>query len=349
MKSAQPSLGFLWRGVVMTACLCAALSTSVAEKIFTDKDRQHWAFQPVNHPQVPPAKERTNPIDAFVDAKLKGKKLSRNALADRRTWLRRASLDLLGLPPTREEVEAFLKDEGADAYGAAVDRLLASPRYGERWARHWLDLARYAESEGFKADETRPNAWRYRDYVISSFNDDKPYDRFVQEQIAGDEMWPESAEAKVATGFNRHYPDESNARNLMQRRQEILNDITDTVGAVFTGLTYGCARCHDHKFDPILQSDYYRLQAFFANTAADDNIALADRDGMAEYNRKLAIWEEKTKNIRDELEKIAEPKRREIIKDYVDKYPPEIQTALAKPAAERTPYECQMVAKAELY
>jgi len=210
-------------------------------------------------------------------------------------------------------------------------------------------LARYAESEGFKADETRPNAWRYRDYVISSFNDDKPYDRFVQEQIAGDEMWPESAEAKVATGFNRHYPDESNARNLMQRRQEILNDITDTVGAVFTGLTYGCARCHDHKFDPILQSDYYRLQAFFANTAADDNIALADRDGMAEYNRKLAIWEEKTKEIRDELEKIAAPKRREIIKDYVDKYPPEIQDALSKPAGERSPYECQMVAKAELY
>jgi hypothetical protein len=135
----------------------------------------------------------------------------------------------------------------------------------------------------------------------------------------------------------------------MQRRQEILNDITDTVGAVFTGLTYGCARCHDHKFDPILQSDYYRLQAFFANAAADDEIALADRDTIAEYNRKLAIWEEKTKEIREELEKIAEPKRREIIKDYFDKYPPEIQAALTKRAEDRTPYECQMVAKAELY
>src|SRR3954468_6770758 len=305
MKSAQPSLGALWRAIVVTA---AIFSVTAAEKAFTQQDREHWAFQPVKRPQIPVANDGSNPIDAFIDARLKEKGLKRNAAADRHTWLRRASLDLLGLPPTPEETEAFLKDKGADACGSAIDRMLASPRYGERWARHWLDLARYAESEGFKADETRPNAWRYRDYVINSFNDDKPYDRFVQEQIAGDEMWPESAEAKVATGFNRHYPDESNARNLMQRRQEILNDITDTVGAVFTGLTYGCARCHDHKFDPILQSDYYRLQAFFANAAADDNIALADRDAMAEYNRKLAIWEEKTKDIRDELEKIAEPK-----------------------------------------
>src|SRR6476619_526158 len=122
-------------------------------------------------------------------------------------------------------------------------------------------------------------------------------------------MWPESAEAKVATGFNRHYPDESNARNLMQRRQEILNDITDTVGAVFTGMTYGCARCHDHKFDPILHTDYYRLQAFFANTAADDNIPLAEPAKLEEYKRKLALWEEKTQAIRDEMQKIEEPKR----------------------------------------
>jgi hypothetical protein len=359
MKSAQPSLGFLWRGVAAALCCLVTLSISAAEKIFTEKDRQHWAFQPVKRPDVPQEGSRgrsssrnqfaVNPIDAFVDAKLKEKGLARNAAVDRRTWFRRASLDLLGLPPTPEEVEAFVNDTSADAYGSAVDRMLASPRYGECWARHWLDLARYAESEGFKADETRPNAWRYRDYVIKAFNDDKPYDRFVQEQIAGDEMWPASAEARVATGFNRHYPDESNARNLMQRRQEILNDITDTVGAVFTGLTYGCARCHDHKFDPILQSDYYRLQAFFANSAADDEIALADREAMAEYNRKLAIWEEKTKAIREEMERIAEPKRQEIIKEYVDKYPPEIQEALAKRADDRTPYEYQMVAKAELY
>src|SRR3954468_9636427 len=346
MKSAQPSLGALWRAIVVTA---AIFSVTAAEKAFTQQDREHWAFQPVKRPQIPVANDGSNPIDAFIDARLKEKGLKRNALADRRTWLRRASLDLLGLPPTPEEVEAFLKDEGADAYGAAVDRLLASPRYGERWARHWLDLARYAESEGFKADETRPNAWRYRDYVIKSFNDDKRYDRFVQEQIAGDEMWPESAEAKVATGFNRHYPDESNARNLMQRRQEILNDITDTVGAVFTGLTYGCARCHDHKYDPILQADYYRLQAFFANTAAQDDIPLVSKSELAKYRERKSLWEEKTREIRVELDEIAAPHRRSIEKDYFDKYPTEIQAILKKPESERNPFERQMAWKAHQY
>jgi hypothetical protein len=334
--------------------LCPALvlffaSANAAEKAFTAEDRAHWAFQKLQRPPVPNAPERTNPIDAFIDAKLAEKKLTRNAPADRATWLRRASLDLLGVPPSPAELDAFLKDTRPNAYAAAIDRLLDSPQYGERWARHWLDLARYAESEGFKADETRPNAWRYRDYVIKSLNADKPYDRFVQEQIAGDEMFPNDPDALVATGFNRHYPDESNARNLMQRRQEILNDITDTVGGVFTGLTYGCARCHDHKFDPILQSDYYRLQAFFANAAADDNIPLASADKLADYKKQLALWEEKTKDIRAEMAKIEEPKRAEIIKEYVDKYPPEIQTALAKSATDRTPFECQMVAKAELY
>lgn len=334
--------------------LCAALSFFIAplgaaqkEKAFTAEDRSHWAFQKVQRPQPPLS--TGNPIDSFIDAKLGEKSLSKNEPASRRAWLRRASLDLTGLPPAPEEVQTFLNDKSETAHAAAIDRLLASPRYGERWARHWLDLARYAESEGFKADETRPNAWRYRDYVVKSFNADKPYNRFVQEQLAGDELWPNDQDALIATGFNRHYPDESNARNLMQRRQEILNDITDTVGAVFTGLTYSCARCHDHKFDPILQSDYFRLQAFFANSAADDNIALASSAELVSYKGRLAVWEEKTKEIRDELELLAEPKRREIIDDYVEKYPAEIQVALKKAPAERNPFECQMVAKAELY
>src|SRR5205807_4206513 len=177
-------------------------------------------------------------------------------------------------------------DPSSGSFYKVIERLLASPQYGERWGRHWLDLARFAESEGFKADETRPNAWRYRDYVIGSFNQDKPYDRFVQEQIAGDELWPENPEARVATAFNRNYPDESNARNLQQRRQEILDDVTDATGAVFMGLTYGCARCHNHKFDPILHADYYRLQAFFANTAANDHISMATADEVADYRAK---------------------------------------------------------------
>jgi hypothetical protein len=348
MKCAQPFAGLLWRGVAAAIMFFVMGAAGASEKGFSKEDKEHWAFQPVNDVRVP-AGVTANPIDAFIDAKLKEKGLTRNSQADRRTWLRRASLDLLGLPPTVEEVEAFLKDESADAFGVAVDRMLESPRYGERWARHWLDLARYAESEGFKADETRPNAWRYRDYVIKTLNDDKPYDRFVQEQIAGDEMWPTNGEAKIATGFNRHYPDESNARNLMQRRQDILNDITDTVGAVFTGLTYGCARCHDHKFDPILQSDYFRLQAFFANTAADDNIALANVYDRALYRMRMTDWEQQTKEIREEMETIAAPIRRQILQDHLEKYPAEIQAALAKPESERTPYECQMAAKAMAY
>jgi hypothetical protein len=256
---------------------------------------------------------------------------------------------LIGLPPTPEQLDAFLADPSPQAYEQTVDRLLASPHYGERWARHWLDLARYAESEGFKSDETRPNIWRYRDYVVRSFNSDKPYDRFVQEQIAGDELWPGDPDAHVATAFNRHYPDESNARNLMQRRQEILNDITDTVGSVFTGLTFGCARCHDHKFDPILQADYYRLQAFFANIRAADDINLASPEVVEAHRHRMAIWQEKTREIREGMNAILEPRRKEIIDELFAKYPPEIQAAIVKNDAERTPIEWQMYYKAKPY
>ena len=322
------------------------------EQAFSPKERAHWAFQKIAHPK-PPKVEQTdwlrNSIDAFVLAELEKKGLRPAPPADKITLIRRATFDLVGLPPTPEEVDAFLADDSAKAFDKVLDRLLASARYGERWARHWLDLARYAESEGFKADEIRPNAWRYRDYVIKSFNNDKPYDRFIKEQIAGDELRPDDPDARVATAFNRHYPDESNARNLMQRRQEILNDITDTTTAVFMGLTVACARCHDHKYDPIRQSDYYRLQAFFANSGAADDITLVAEKDLKSYREQLARWEEKTRTIRAEMESIAEPHRRAIIKDYVDKYPPEIQDALNQSPEERTPIQWQMVHKANQY
>src|SRR5262249_49965134 len=195
----------------------------------------------------------------------------------------------------------------------------------------------------------RPNAWRYRDYVIKSFNADKPYDRFVMEQIAGDELWPDDIDARVATGFNRHYPDESNARNLMQRRQEILNDITDTVGATFLGLTVGCARCHDHKFDPILQADYYRLQAFFANVRAADDVLLVPQAEADLHRARLAEWEAQTSNVRARIAAVEAPKRREIEQDLIEKYPEAIQAAMNKPAGERTPVEWQMYYKAKAY
>ncbi|HKS36906.1 MAG TPA: DUF1549 domain-containing protein, partial [Verrucomicrobiae bacterium] len=338
--------------LIFSAFLAAAATAAESSATFTPTERNHWAFQKVNRPKPPKVSEvrsGPNPIDAFVVAELETKGLRPSPPTDKVTLLRRATFDLTGLPPTPEAVDAFLTDQSPKAFETVVDRLLASPQYGERWARHWLDLARYAESEGFKADETRPNAWRYRDYVIKSFNNDKPYDRFIQEQIAGDELWPRDPDALVATGFNRHYPDESNARNLMQRRQEILNDITDTATSVFMGLTVACARCHDHKFDPIKQTDYYRLQAFFANVGADDDIPLVSTAERKRYQEKLASWEEKTRAIREEMTSIEEPHRKAIIKDYVDKYPDEIQAALSKPESERTMFEWQMVHKAKQY
>jgi len=326
--------------------------TAHSSAVFTAAEKSLWSLQPVK-PVAPPEVADANlvrtPVDAFVVDQLQKHHLDPSPVADKVTLLRRACLDLTGLPPTPQEVDAFVSDDSADAFSRVVDRLLASPHYGERWGRHWLDLARFAESDGFKDDAMRPNAWRYRDYVIKSFNADKPYDRFVKEQIAGDELWPEDPDARIATAFNRQYPEEWNARNLMQRRQETLNDITDAVGAVFSGMTFACARCHDHKYDPIRQVDYYRLQAFFSNTAAADNVPLLAPDKLADYHRRLAEWEEKTKDIRAEMAKIEEPKRKAAVKDYYDKYPAEIRAILEKPAAERTPYERMMAARAGQY
>jgi hypothetical protein len=338
---------------VFLLSIASALSGSAQrDDPFTPEQHQYWSLkkiEPVDPPAVRNRLSVRTPVDAFVLAQLEAKRLRPAPRADRVTLLRRAYLDLIGLPPTPAEVTAFLADRSPKAFSHVIDRLLASPHYGERWGRHWLDLARYAESEGFKADETRPNAWRYRDYVIGAFNADKPYDRFVREQIAGDELWPDDPGARVATAFNRQYPDESNARNLIQRRQEILNDVTDTVGSVFLGLTYGCARCHDHKFDTILQKDYYRLQAFFANMRAADDIVLVPPDEATTYRVRLAAWEEATKTIRARLEALEAPKRQELIDDLVKKYPDEIQRAIERSPAERTPIEWQMYYKAHAY
>lgn len=330
----------------------AAASVTLLIAATTSQKHKLWSLNPVQVQAPPQVKDGVwiqTPIDRFILAKLEARGLHPNPKADKIALIRRAYLDLTGLPPEPAAVDAFLADPSPDAFTKVVDTLLASPHYGERWGRHWLDLARYAESEGFKADETRPNAWRYRDYVIQSFNHDKPYDRFVQEQIAGDELWPNDPQALVATAFNRHYPDESNARQLQQRRQEILDDMTDTTASVFLGLTYGCARCHDHKFDPILQADYYRLQAFFANTAANDHIAMLTGAQLNDYRAKRAVWEEKTKSIRAAMTELIDPVRKKASQDYFEKYPPEIQAMILKPAAQRTPYEEQMAYKAKPY
>ena len=322
-----------------------------APHVFTPAQKSYWAFQPVKKSPLPAVKNKAwvkTPIDAFILAKLEEKNLQPNPRADKLTLLRRVTIDMTGLPPTQEEIRAFLTDKSPDAWEKVVDRLLASPAYGERWGRHWLDVARYADSNGFKADETRPNVWRYRDYVIKAFNDDKPYDRFVKEQIAGDELYPGNQEALVAMGFNRHWIDETNAPDLFERRHQTLDDMTTVTGVAFLGMTFGCAKCHDHKFDPILTKDYYRLQAFFANTAFGDGpLPLADPEATRKYEEQYAAWNAKTKDIRAEMDRIMAPILEDRKKRSATVMTDEVQAVIAKPAAERTSLEQQVYHIAE--
>jgi mono/diheme cytochrome c family protein len=236
----------------------------------SEQDRQFWSFQPVKRPAVP-AIAAHDAVDAFVHQKRTETGLNRSPEATRRELIRRATFDLLGLPPTLDEVDDFVEDDSPDAYERLIDRLLASPRYGERWGRHWLDLVRYAQSNGYERDDEKPLAWKYRDYVIRALNADKPYDQFVVEQLAGDELEPVTDDSISATAIYRlgvwdDEPDDKRAAEY-----EELDDIVSTIGSTFLGLTVGCARCHEHKFDPIPQEDYYRLLAFVRNIALYGN------------------------------------------------------------------------------
>ncbi len=240
------------------------------DALVTKEDREHWAFQPVRTPPVPEVKNHAwarNPIDRFVLAGLEEKGWSPATPAGARALLRRLYLDLIGLPPTVAEQEAFLDAYGKvpDAWDRLVDDLLSRPTYGERWGRHWLDLVRFAESNGYERDAAKPFAWRYRDYVIRAFNDDKPFDRFAIEQLAGDEL-PDgqvSAETLVATGYYRMGPWDDEPADPAQDRSDQLDDVVATTSEVFLGLTLACARCHNHKFEPLTQHDYYRMVAVF--------------------------------------------------------------------------------------
>jgi hypothetical protein len=340
------------RVVLLGCCLAGGLALYAAETVtFTAAQRSWWAFQPVVKSGIPNVKQTAwvkTPIDAFVLAKLEENNLKPNPPADKLTLLRRATLDMTGLPPTQQEIQSFVSDNSPNAWEKVVDRLLASPAYGERWGRHWLDVVRYADSNGFKADETRPNIWRYRDYVIAAFNNDKPYDRFVKEQVAGDELYPGDPEALVAMGFNRHWIDETNAAALYTRRQETLDDMTTVTGEAFLGMTFGCARCHNHKFDPILQKDYYRLQAFFANTSFGDGpLPLKDPAERKKYDEQKALWEEKTKDIRAEMARIAEPLRKDKAVSGSHTFEPEVQAAILMDPAKRDPLQAMMYHTAE--
>ena len=311
-----------------------------------EETRKFWAFQPIRTPAVPVPRRAgpslRNPIDAFILARLDEKGLVPNVPATKVELIRRVCFDLTGLPPAPEEIQVFVEDSSPDAYPKLVDRLLSRPEFGERWAQHWLDVVRYAETEGFEYDRHLPEAWRYRDYVIQAFNQDKPFDHFLAEQIAGDELAPENNEALTASIFHRLGPVRRNAGNpeIALSRNEVLTERTDVIGAAFLGLTIGCARCHDHKFDPVSQKDYYRFQAYLAASQENDILLVPPDEKKA--------WEEKTKAAQLELRQLrqaadrAEGEERmrlkeqiEALEDSVPAYPPTIP-AIHNDPAQRT-------------
>jgi hypothetical protein len=311
----------------------------------TAEDRSWWAFQPVKKLEIPAGNDAgwsRNAVDKFIFARLQGAGLKPAPEANRSTLIRRVYFDVIGLPPTAEEVERFIADQSPDAYEKVVDRLLQKPAYGEKWARHWLDLVRFAESDGFKSDSFRPNAWRYRDYVIRSFNEDKPYNRFLMEQVAADELWPDDPDTLIGVSYLRLWIYEYNQRNVKEQWAGILNDITDVTGDAFMGLGMQCARCHDHKFDPILQKDYFRLQSYFAAILPLQDAALATPEAIRTYQAQQRIWEEKTAGIRGETDGLERSAREKSKKAVIEKLPKEIQAIMHKPAGELTPYEQQI-------
>jgi hypothetical protein len=307
----------------------------------------HWAFRPVRRPPVPQVKDPSwvrNPIDAFLLARLEKAGLTPAPEADARTLIRRLSLDLTGLPPSPEEIEDFVRDPSPDAYEKLVDRLLASPAYGERWGRHWLDLARWADSEGYESNHLRRYAYRYRDYVIDAFNRDTPYPRFVRQQLAGDEMQPYADENLIATGFLAAARLSSNEEDKVRQRNDVLVDIVNATGQTFLGLTIHCCQCHDHKFDPIPTRDYYRLRAFFLPGQPAD-LTLRDPDLWATYCAARPPGYEEALRQKQALFEAA---RQSLIEKARKKLSPAMLRALAVPIDRRSPEEEKLARQADL-
>ncbi len=322
----------------------ALLLLAALAPLRADEPANHWAWKKPERPKVPAG---ANPIDAFVRAKLADAKLSPAPPATREQLIRRVTFDLHGLPPTPEETAAFVADKSPDAWAKVIDRLLASPRYGERWGRHWLDLARYADTNGYEFDEPRPDAWRYRDYVIKSFNDDKPYNRFVIEQLAGDEAFPGEPDALVATGFNLLGPDMTDSADQAQRRFNTLTDMTDTAALAFLGLTVTCARCHDHKFEPITQKDYFRLQAFFTPAVFRKDVQVATAAEAKARAAAVREYDELTKDIRDDIARVEAPHRTKLYTAKLAKLSPDAQAAHRTAPDKRTGGQLELVAETE--
>ncbi|MCW5983287.1 MAG: DUF1553 domain-containing protein [Bryobacteraceae bacterium] len=310
------------------------------ERAFTPEERNWWAFQnPVRHPPPPIADPRwsANPIDAFLKAALDRNGLQPAPEADRHTLIRRAYLDLLGLLPPPEEVDAFVNDRSPRAWENLVDRLLASPHYGERWGRFWLDVARYADSSGYEHDRDIANAWRYRDYVIDAFNRDKPYHRFIVEQLAGDELEDRDFDSLVATTFYRIGPRvRFREKDNPYYRYEYLDDLIRTTFQGFMGLSVNCARCHDHKFDPVTRMDYYRTVGMLFSYVDYDH-PLAPPEKAAEYGRIKREVEEEIRPLAQQIARIEAPYRKAAYERKLARFPEEIQLAVRTPEEQRTP------------
>jgi hypothetical protein len=298
--------------------------------------QEQWTFRkPVR--SAAPANGEKHPIDAFLAQTHRTRGLEAAPEADRYTLLRRAYLDLTGLPPSPAEVKQFVEDRSPDAWEKLIDRLLASPHYGERWGRHWLDVARYADSNGYEHDFDRPNAWRYRDYVIRAFNKDVPFDQFLREQIAGDELPGDSYDRLIATAFLRNYAKVGfREKDNPQFRFEYLDDMIATLGRGVIGLTVQCARCHNHKFDPIGQADYYRMQASLWGYVEVDHPLVPEAEAKA-YEQQLAAINEQVKPLRDQIKALEAPHREKLLEAKYRKWPEHIQKAVFTPEKDRTP------------
>ena len=308
--------------------------------------RDYWAFQPPVQTPVPASDVYAHPVDRFLDAARLTADVDAAPRADRLTLLRRAYLDLIGLPPTPEQVEAFLADTERGAWERLIEELLDSPHYGERWGRHWLDVARYADTDGFEQDYVRVNAWRYRDYVIDAFNRDKPYNQFLREQIAGDELDHVTDETLIATGFLRAGPRVNfREKDNPERRHDYLDDVLATIGRGVLGMTVHCARCHDHKFDPILQKDYYSMQASIFGYVEIDQ-PLLDRAEADAWRAANADIDRRQQPLRDEIDAIETPYRDQLRAEMIRRrFPENVQVAAFKPEAERTPGEQLLAAQ----
>lgn len=311
------------------------------------EERAYWFFQKLADPAAPQTQNSTwskNEIDQFILAKLEEHNIQPAKEADARTLIRRASFDLIGMPPTHQELLDFKKSYSANpdlAMEKLVDRLLQSPHYGERWGRHWLDLVRYSESNGYKTDEYRPNMWRYRDWVIQAFNSDMPYDQFTRHQIAGDELAPNDPSAITATGYLRLWPYESNQRDVVTQWNGITDEVTDITGAVFMGLSVGCAKCHDHKFDPILHDDYYRMKSFFAGIYPDDSIVAATPEQKQAYEQAMKPWLKATAEIREKMSAMLAARKADEAEAAVKMFHPDLQKIYHKTDKDCSPWELQ--------